>query len=179
MKIYFLLFFLFSLVACKNSRKENSQVNSDYYQFQKIDLNRHEIPASIYLPDASAGIGTSFKPQIVHEDGDYKWKISVGRYFTLFVEDYGDFKYLFEEKKKAIENNKVYETRIVKNEASILVYEQRLKESISYEEKASYHIYAVVKIKDVYYQIMNDKTGNSQKEIEFMYQSIKSIKEKK
>lgn len=178
MKTCFLLIFLLSLFACKNSGKEILKDNQDYYQFQKINLNRYEIPASIYLPDASAGIGTSFKPQITHDEGDYKWQISVGRYFNLFIEDYGDFKYLFEEKKKAIENNKVYKTKIVKNEPSILVYEQRLKESISYEEKASFHIYAVVKIKDVYYQIMNDKAGNSEKEIEFMYQSIKSIKEK-
>jgi len=178
MKICFLLLFLFSLVACNNSQNDNSKDNQDYYQFQKIDLTKYEIPASIYLPDASAGIGTSFKPQISHEAGDYKWQISVGRYFNLFIEDYGDFKYLFEEKKKSIENNKVFKTKIVKNEPSILVYEQRLKESISYEEKASYHIYAVIKIKDVYYQIMNDKAGNNKKEVGFMFQSIKSIKEK-
>lgn len=178
MKTFFLLIFLLSLVACKNSHEDNSQEKLDYYQFQKIDLAKYELSICMYLPDASAGIGTSFKPQITHEDGDYKWQISVGRYFNLYIEDYGDFKYLFEEKKKTIENNKVYKTKIVKNEPSILVYEQRLKESISYEEKASFHIYAVVKIKDVYYQIMNDKAGNSEKEIRFMYQSIKSIKEK-
>jgi hypothetical protein len=178
MKFCFLLIFLFTLFACKNSKNDNAQEKIDYYQFQKINLDKYELPISMYLPDASAGIGTSFKPQITHDNGDYKWQISVGRYFNLFFEDYGDFKYLFEEKKKAIENNKVYKTKIVKNEPSILVYEQRLKESISYEEKASFHIYAVVKIKGVYYQIMNDKAGNSEKEIGFMYQSIKSIKEK-
>lgn len=168
-----LLGFLFS---CKGEEQNSAQQNIDYYQFQKINLSKYDIPASIYLPDASAGIGTSFKPLIEHEVGDYKWKIKVGRYFILNIEDYGDFKYLYEEKKKQITSNRVYETKILKEEVNILVYQQTLKEDVGLKKNNTFYIYSVVKLDDVFYLIMNNENGNSRKEIEFMYKSIKSIK---
>jgi len=169
------VFLLFVFFSCKDEEQNNNQ-NIDYYQFQKVDLSKYDIPASIYLPDATAGIGTSFKPLIEHEIGGYKWKIKVGRYFILNVEDYGDFKYLFEEKKKQIISNRIYETEIIKENDNILVYQQTLKEDVGLKKHNTYHIYAVVKIDDVYYQIMNNENGNSLKEIDFMYKSIKSLK---
>lgn len=168
-----LLVFLFS---CKGEEQNSTPQNIDYYQFQKINLNVYDIPASIFLPDASAGIGTSFKPLIEHEVGDYKWKIKVGRYFILNIEDYGDFKYLFEEKKKQIVSNRVYETKILKEERNILVYQQTLKEDVGLKKNNTYHIYAVIKLDDVFYQITNTEKGNTKKEIDFMFKSIKSIK---
>jgi hypothetical protein len=168
-----LLVFLFS---CKGEEQNLAQQNIDYYQFQKIKLSKYDIQASMYLPDASAGIGTSFKPLIEHEVGDYKWRIKVGRYFVLDIEDFGDFKYLFEEKKKEILGNKVYKTTILKEEEAILVYQQTLKEDIGLKKNNTFHIYAVVKLDDVFYQIMNTEKGNTKKEIDFMFKSIKSIK---
>ena len=100
MKRFLTFFFLIILFSCNVEDQKSVAQDIDYYQFQKIDLTKFDIPASIYLPDASAGIGTSFKPLIEHEVGDYKWKIKAGRYFILNIEDYGDFKYLYEEKKR-------------------------------------------------------------------------------
>jgi len=176
MKLIFTLFFLFFLMSCQNESKNSGGESIDYYQFQRLDLRKYDIPATIYLPDASAGIGASFKPLIDHEVGDYKWKIRVGRYFTINFEDYGDFNYLYEEKKKQIIGNKVYKTKIIKEENSILVYQQTLKEEIGLKKNITFHIYAVVILDAVYYQIMNSENGNSKKEIDFMYKSIKSIK---
>lgn len=176
MKRFLVCFFLIVLFSCNVENQNSVHQNIDYYQFQKINLNKYDIPASIYLPDASAGIGTSFKPLIEHEVGDYKWKIKVGRYFILNIEDYGDFKYLYEEKKKQITSNRVYETKILKEEENILVYQQTLKEDVSLKRNNTFHIYSVVKLDDVFYQIMNNENGNSRKEIEFMFKSIKSIK---
>lgn len=176
MKQILTVLFLIFLNSCGNEEKKADSQNIDYYQFQKVSLAKYDIPASIYLPDASAGIGTSFKPLIEHEIGDYKWKIKVGRYFTLNIEDYGDFKYLFEEKKKEILSNKVYKSSILKEEGAILVYQQTLKEDIGLKRSYTFHIYAVVKLDDVFYQITNSEKGNTKKEIEFMFKSIKSIK---
>lgn len=178
MKQFLPIFLLLILLSCKEENKTRSIENFDYFQFQKIDLSRYDIPAYIYVPDASAGIGASFKPFIEHEIGDYKWKINVGRYFSINIEDYGDFNYLFEEKKKQIKESKVYRTKIIKEEQSIIVYQQKLKEEIGLKRNNTYHIYAVVKIDDVYYQITNNESGNSKKEIDFMFKSIKSIKKK-
>jgi hypothetical protein len=176
MKQFFAFFFLILLFSCNEEDKNLVSKDIDYYQFQKIDLNKYDIPASVYLPDASAGIGTSFKPLIEHEVGDYKWKITVGRYFILNIEDFGDFKYLYEEKKKQIVSNRVYKTKILKEEGTILVYQQTLKEDAGLKKKNTFHIYSVVKLDDVFYQIMNNEFGNSRKEIDFMFKSIKSIK---
>jgi len=176
MKRFLYCFFLIVLFSCNGENQNSVHQDIDYYQFQKIDLAKYDIPASIYLPDASAGIGTSFKPLIEHEVGDYKWKIKVGRYFILNIEDYGDFKYLYEEKKKQITSNRVYETKILKEEENILVYQQTLKEDTGLKKNNTFHIYSVVKLDDVFYQIMNNENGNSRKEIEFMFKSIKSIK---
>jgi hypothetical protein len=176
MKRFLHLFLVLILLSCKEEKENPSPESIDYYQFQKIDLSKYDIPASIYVPDASAGIGASFKPFVEHEVGDYKWKIKVGRYFTINIEDYGDFNYLFEEKKKLIKESKVYKTKIIKEEQSILVYQQTLKEEIGLKRNNTYHIYAVVKLDDVYYQVMNSESGNSKKEIDFMFKSIKSIK---
>jgi hypothetical protein len=174
---YLIALFLFIVLhSCKDSEKDVASQNIDYYQFQKINLSKYDIPASMYLPDASAGIGTSFKPLIEHEVGDYKWRIKVGRYFVLDIEDFGDFKYLFEEKKKEILANKVYKTTILKEEGAILVYQQTLKEDIGLKKNNTFHIYAVVKLDDVFYQITNTEKGNTRKEIDFMFKSIKSIK---
>ena len=176
MKRFLAILLLVFLYSCKGEEQNSAQQNIDYYQFQKIKLSKYDIPASIYLPDASAGIGTSFKPLIEHEIGDYKWRIKVGRYFVLSIEDFGDFKYLFEEKKKEILANKVYKTTILKEEGAILVYQQTLKEDIGLKKNNTFHIYAVVKLDEVFYQITNTEKGNTKKEIDFMFKSIKSIK---
>ena len=175
MKRFLAFFFLIILFSCNVEDQNSDRQDIDYYQFQKIDLTKYDISASIYLPDASAGIGTSFRPLIEHEVGDYKWKIKVGRYFILNVEDYGDFKYLYEEKKKQIISNRVYKTKILKEEGNILVYQQTLKEDVGLKKKNTFNIYSVIKLDDVFYQIMNNEFGNSRKEIDFMFKSIKSI----
>ena len=64
----------------------------------------------------------------------------------------------------------------MKEEGGILVYQQTLKEDVGLKKKNTFHIYSVVKLDDVFYQIMNNEFGNSRKEIDFMFKSIKSIK---
>lgn len=176
MRYFIKLFLLFILVSCNQGEKELASQNIDYYQFQLVNLAKYDIPATIYLPDASAGIGTSFKPLIEHEVGGYKWRIKVGRYFVIDIEDFGDFIYLFEEKKKEILTNKVYKTNIINEDKSILVYQQTLKEDIGLKKNKTFHIYAVIKIDNIFYQITNTEKGNTRKEIDFMFKSIKSIK---
>lgn len=178
MKRYFCVLLLVFIFSCKSEEQNTAQQNIDYYQFQKIDLSKYDIPATIFLPDASAGIGTSFKPLIEHELGDYKWKIKIGRYFVLNIEDYGDFKYLFEEKKKQITSNRIYKTKILKEERNIIYYQQTLKEEVGLKKNNTFHIYAVVELNAVFYQIMNNENGNTKKEVDYMFESVKSIKNK-
>ena len=81
-------------------------VDDDYYEFQDFSLDEHEIPAMISLPDETANIGASTKPEIVHIQSDIKWEVKVGPNFQLMIEDYADFTDLIEVKKKDyFENN--------------------------------------------------------------------------
>lgn len=166
-----------TIVSCSGNPESNATNDIDYFQFQQVDLNRFDLPVKIYLPDASAGIGTAFKPEILHEEGGYKWQLSVGRYFKLFIEDYGNQRFLFEEKFDEIKNNKVYKTAIKKRDGSIIIYTKQLNGKLSNNKSGMYFIFAVVQIDGYYYQITNRQEGNTKKEIDFMYKSIKSIKE--
>jgi len=174
---YFLGLFSFLMVSCGDKRVEAIENEIDYFQFHRINLTKFDLNASIYLPDASAGIGTALKPEIIHEEGGYKWQLSVGRYFRIYIEDYGNQRFLFEEKFDEIKNNKVYRTQIKMRDGSIVIYTKQLKSKLNNDNIETYYIYAVVKIKGYYYQITNRVEGNSKKEVEFMYKSIKSIKE--
>jgi hypothetical protein len=98
-RIILLAFISFTWTQCSEGN-EGAQGKFDYFQFQKVDLREYDIAASIMIPDATAGIGASFKPNVEHDEGGYKWAISVGRNFQLFLEDYGDNLYRFEDFKK-------------------------------------------------------------------------------
>ena len=58
------------------------------------------------MPDETAGIGASFKPVISHEE-DFKWMISAGPNFSLYIEDYGDYAMLMDEFKKKIKMDEI------------------------------------------------------------------------
>ena len=97
-KITFLLVLCLNL-SCADDRIESSeeQVKIDYYQFREINLDSVGIKASIMIPNETAGIGASFAPKILHDDGGFKWHINVGRHFNVLIEDYGDYQYLMPE----------------------------------------------------------------------------------
>ena len=65
-------------------------IDDDYYEFQDFNLGDYDIPAFISLPDETANIGASTKPEIIHIEDDIKWEVNVGQNFQLMIEDYGD-----------------------------------------------------------------------------------------
>ena len=168
-----LLFFVllcFILLGCNsgNENKDKQLANHDYYQFQRIDLVPYEIDAEIMIPDATAGIGASFKPQIIHQTADYKWEIQIGRNFELLIEDFGDNGFRYPEVRKKILTNKVFKVKIIKEEGELMLFKRQLDNS--------YHIFAVKKIGGIYYQLSSREEGDSKKVAEFMYHSVKSFK---
>ena len=74
-------------------------VDDDYYEFQDFNLENYDIPALISLPDETANIGASTKPEIIHIEDDIKWEVNVGQNFQLTIEDYGDLTDLIEVEK--------------------------------------------------------------------------------
>jgi hypothetical protein len=176
--VFFVILFLFGLSGCQDENPSNA-TTFDYFQFQHVDLSKYDISASIMIPDATAGIGASFKPNVEYDEGGYKWTISVGRNFQLFIEDYGDNLYRFEEfKKDLIKDNKktnYFQFEMLKEEKDILIYSRKENSDFIKNKKITYHIYAVKKINGIYYEIRNGEHGDSKKVLDFMYHSIQSF----
>ena len=173
-----ILFLVFLLVNCKSEIKTKDGI--DYYQFQKLSLNKFDLPASLFIPDATAGIGATFVPEVMHEIGGYKWKILIGKNFELDIEDYGDYPYLFPEfKKKLLSSNNFYKVEIIKEEENLILYKRTISENLGNSNSSSYHLFAVVKINGINYQLTNRESGDSKKVIDFVYKSVKSFKKAK
>jgi hypothetical protein len=129
------------------------------------------------LPNASAGIGTSMKPKVAYEIGGFKWKLSVGRNFTLLIEDYGDYAYRFAEfKRKLLKPNPFFEIEMVRQTKDILIYRRIVKGEFVSQKNARFYIYSVKRIRENYYEIMNREQGDTKRVVDFMYHSIQSLK---
>lgn len=171
-RLFFLSSLIILLLACSPKNGDNIEKTDeqDYYQFQRIDLSSKDLNASIMIPDATAGIGASFKPQINHVPADYKWEILIGRNFNLLIEDFGDNAYRYPEVRKKILENKAFKVSIIYEENDQLLYKRILDNS--------YHVYAVKKVDGIYYELKSREEGDSKKIAEFIYRSVKSFKKK-
>ena len=81
---------------------EDIVVDDDYYEFQDFNLEEYDIPGFIKLPDETANIGASTKPEVVHVEDDIRWEIKIGPNFELIIEDYGDINDLIAVEKKEL-----------------------------------------------------------------------------
>ena len=173
--LVFIFFLSFLLLNCKSDKKAIDKI--DYYQFQKLNLNKFDLAASIFIPDATAGIGATFVPEVIHEIGGYKWKILIGKNFMLDIEDYGDYPYLFPEfKKKLFSNNQYFKIEIIKEEKNLLLYKKTIRKKLGILNSSSYHLFSVINMNGINYQFTNSEDVDSKKVIDFVYKSVKSIK---
>jgi len=155
------------------SQTNNDDLNIDYYQFNKFMLDSVGIDASIMIPNETAGIGASFNTEVLHDDGGFKWQISAGRNFNIFIEDYGDYQYLMPEFIRRIDTKDIFKTQIVKQTGNYIIYKRELKTATKH--KSTYHFYGVKYINGVYYEIKNSEDGDSKKVIEFILKSYLSL----
>ncbi len=140
----------------------------------------------IMLPDETANIGASTKPEVIHSEGDFKWDIIVGPNFNLHIEDYGDYTDLVQNQKKILKENDVFAINYLIDEKDMILYEQKLvvkgsnkaPQSVGVEHK-SYHVYGQKKIDGVTYELRSRDEGYEKVIIELMGKSIKSFKSNK
>ncbi len=186
-KKYYLFFCSFTLLLFSScdltvdnlKQKGASIIDPDeYYQFKEIDLRQTDLEASIFIPDETAGIGASFKANVLHTE-DFKWMVSAGPNFELFIEDYGDFNSLMTEFRAKIKSKNLFKISIIKDQDSLVIFKReimnnrRIQSRIRHE---SYHIYGVKRINGYNYEIKNRESGNTLKVVKFMEKSIKSLK---
>lgn len=161
-------------------------VDDDYYEFQDFNLANYDIPAFISLPDETANIGASTKPEIIHIEDDIKWEVNVGQNFQLMIEDYGDLTDLIEVEKKELAEQTFFKINYIIDEPDLILYERTLlvkgtKKASSKVgvEHRSYHVYGQKIIDGITYELQSREDGYEKVIIELMAKSIKSMKPKK
>lgn len=176
------------LVSCNTSQNDGKSIADDmeeYYEFQGFDLSPFEIPATIMLPDETANIGASTKPEVHHLESDFYWNIQVGQNFHLYLEDYGDNTDLVKSQKQKLSNTQFYDVKYLVDEPDLIVYEVTLKvrghENASKSvgiKHVSYHVYGEKMIKGIHYELRSRDEGFEKPIIDLMAKSIRSFKEK-
>jgi len=174
------------ITACQDDPKEDEDeliVDDDYYEFQSFNLKKYEIPAMISLPDETANIGASTKPEVEHIESDIKWAVKVGPNFELLIEDYADFTDLIEVKKKELSEQTFFKIKYLIDEKDMIVYERTLMvkgsdkaaSTVGIEHK-SYHVYGQKIVDDITYELQSRPDGYERNIIQLMAKSIKSFK---
>ncbi|MCH2224616.1 MAG: hypothetical protein MK066_07585 [Crocinitomicaceae bacterium] len=176
----------FWFLSCEDTPEINTEdivVDDDYYEFQDFILTDYEIPALISLPDETANIGASTKPEVKHDESDIKWDINVGRNFQLLIEDYGDITDLIEVEKKELAEQKFFKVKYLIDEEDMILYERVLlpkgsnkaSPTVGIEHK-TYHVYAKKVVNNITYELQSGEDGYEKVIVELMAKSIKSFR---
>jgi len=175
--------------SCGDSKKADKTsgnglyIDDDYYEFQGFNLKDFDIPAIIMLPDETANIGASTKPEVIHAEDDFKWEIIVGQNYHLLIDDWGDYTDMVESRKKELKELKFYKISYLIDDKDFILYEQELKVDGSSKASStvgiphkSYHVYAQKVIDGVTYVFRSRDEGYEKMIIELIAKSIKSVK---
>ena len=169
----------------KNDMQDNGGIvlNDDYYEFQGFSLKKYDIPAMIMLPDETANIGASTKPEITHAEDDFKWELEVGSNFHMLIDDWGDYTDMVETIKKELKDLDFYKIKYIIDEKDFILYEQELMPKGSSKASntvgvphKSYHVYGEKVIDGITYVFRSRDEGSEKMIIELMAKSIKSVK---
>lgn len=187
LKSIFALFLLIGIFsACKS--KEEPVVKEvemeDYYEFMKYSFAEYGLNINMMLPDETANIGASTKPEVKHELDGFKWEIEIGPNFEFIVDDFGEEKEKVSEKMANLKNVHFMEVNYLLKEKDFIIYETKLKIAgekkspiTSLKEHISYHVYAQKTINGYTYVFRSREEGFPKNIIEIMAKSFRSVKE--
>lgn len=179
-------FGMFVFASCGDDKpgpdSQDVTIDDDYYEFQDFIMADYDIPAVISLPDETANIGASTRPEVKHEES-FKWEINVGPKFQLLIEDFGILDDLVKEKKKELADQKIFKIKYLVDEPELIVYERTLlvtgskyaAPEVGIEHK-SYHVYGQKTIDKIIYGLSTAQEGCEKHIVELMAKSIKSFK---
>jgi hypothetical protein len=176
------------LAACSGNTPKQAKdrgnlfTDNELLDFVPFNLKQYGIPAIMMLPDETSNIGAVTKPEVIHVDNDFKWKIKVGQQFQLLIEDYGDYSNLVDIKRKELSGQTIFKIRYLINEKDIIVYEKTLL--VKGAKKAphrlglthrSYHVYGQKKLGNISYELKCDDNGAEKFVIQLMAKTINSF----
>ena len=181
-----IVFGMFVLTNCgeeaPDANAQDISVDDDYYEFQDFIMADFDIPAVISLPDETANIGASTRPEVKHEES-FKWEINAGQKFQLHIEDFGILDDLVKEKKKDLADQKFFKIKYLIDDPDLIVYERTLMVAgskyaapeVGIEHK-SFHVYGQKTINNIIYGLSSAEEGCDKHIVELMAKSIKSFK---
>ncbi len=191
-KLFVLLLFVgvgLTNTSCSDDDKESEKedtisIDDDYYEFQMVDFSKYEINAYIQLPDETANIGASTRPEIIHPE-EHIWQVDVGRNFTLHIEDMANIRDNVKEEKRELSRKKFFKVKYLIDEPDMILYQRELivkgtdraASSVGVEHK-SYHVFGQKTIDGITYVLESREEGYEKIIIELMAKSIKSFKPK-
>lgn len=184
---FFFFCALLVLASCTEEGKNTLPVSTveDLYEFQAFDLRKYGLKATIMLPNETANIGASTRPEVKHAEDGFKWEINVGPNFHMIIDDFGEEKGKVEEKKRKLAKlADIFETKYLVEEKDFIIYQCILKvdgEKSSpitvAKEHISYHVYGQKMIDGYTYVFRSREEGYPKNIIDLMAKSIKSVKE--
>jgi hypothetical protein len=174
---------LFGFNSCSGESTDATQVDEELYEFQGFSMKPYDIPVMIMLPDETANIGASTQPEVLHEEGGFRWEINVGPNYTMVIDDWGSDREMVTSEKKRLKSLEFYKINYIVDEPDLIVYERELK--VSGNNKASksvgvqhktFHVYGQKVFNDITYVFQSRDEGYEKVIIDLMTKSIKSIK---
>lgn len=184
-----IVFCIFVFSACGGDVKNDEEnkdgivLNDDYYEFQGFSLKNYDLPIMIMLPDETANIGASTKPEIIHAEDDFKWELKVGSNFHMLIDDWGDYTDMVKSRKKELKELDFYKIKYIIDEKDFILYEQELMPKGSSKAATSvgvphksYHVFSQKIIDGVTYVFRSRDEGFEKLIIGLMAKSIKSVK---
>lgn len=114
----FLVCTVLLMFGCKGKEEsvDKTAVEEDFYEFQNFSLKDYGLKATIMLPDETANIGASMRPEVKHDEEGFKWEIEVGPNFNLIIDDFGEERNKVGDKKKSLQALDIFETKFLVDE---------------------------------------------------------------
>ncbi len=181
--LFLLALLVFPLTRCGETTEEDGMSDEELYEFQGFSMKPYDMPVMIMLPDETANIGASTRPEIIHEEDGFQWQLSVGPNFEMIIDDWGADREMVSSEKKELAEHSFYKIKYLVNEPDFILYEQELKvdgkkgvsSSVGVKHK-TYHVYGQKVINGITYVFRSRDEGYEKVIIDLMAKSIKSVK---
>lgn len=181
--LFLLALFVLPMTGCGDSEKDDELTDEDLYEFQGFSMKPYDIPVMIMLPDETANIGASTKPEVIHEEDGFQWRLAVGPNFEMVIDDWGADREMVSSEKKELAGHSFYKIKYLIDEPDLIMYEQELKvdgkkgvpSSVGVKHK-TYHVYGQKVINNITYVFRSRDEGYEKVIIDLMVKSIKSVK---
>ena len=173
------------LISCggeedSKPKKDDASEELDLEGFAELDFSEYELNITMSLPAKETAVGT-VKPQIEHEDGGFKWYVTVGPTFGMTIEDFGSETNLVERHKERLTEKEFFHVEYLVEEGNVVMYKRLLKYDGKVEEtekKNIYYVFGSFQIDNVNYIVKCTEEGLYKPEAEELMNTIKSIKVK-